>query len=69
MGNSRWRRLTEERAGGAKSVFHFDVQGSVANQPMPEFPGCGLSADASAPSRPFLAVRRMDFSSRLLGHR
>jgi hypothetical protein len=29
-GNSRWRRLTEERAGGAKSVSHFDVQGSVA---------------------------------------
>jgi hypothetical protein len=28
-GNPRWRRLTEERAG-AKSVFHFDVQGSVA---------------------------------------
>jgi hypothetical protein len=30
MGNARWRRLTEERAGGAKSVFHFDVHGSVA---------------------------------------
>jgi hypothetical protein len=30
MGNAHWRRLTEERAGGAKSVFHFDVQGSVA---------------------------------------
>ncbi len=29
-GNPRWRRLTEMRAGGAKSVFHFDVQGSVA---------------------------------------
>ena len=29
-GNSRWRRLTEERAGGAKSVFHFDVRGAVA---------------------------------------
>jgi hypothetical protein len=29
MGNSRWRRLTEERTR-AKSVFHFDVQGSVA---------------------------------------
>jgi hypothetical protein len=28
-GDSRWRRLTEVRAG-AKSVFHFDVQGSVA---------------------------------------
>jgi len=30
MGNSHWRRLIEERAGSAKSVFHFDVQGSVA---------------------------------------
>lgn len=30
MGNARWRRLTEERAGGEKSVFHFDVQGQVA---------------------------------------
>jgi hypothetical protein len=30
MGNTRWRRLTELRTGGAKSVFHFDVQGSVA---------------------------------------
>ena len=29
-GDSRWRRLTETRAGRAKSVFHFDVQGSVA---------------------------------------
>jgi hypothetical protein len=28
-GNSRWRRLTEVRAR-AKSVFHFNVQGSVA---------------------------------------
>lgn len=28
-GNARWRRLTEVRAG-AKSVFHFDVPGSVA---------------------------------------
>jgi hypothetical protein len=30
FGNRRWRRLTEIRARGAKSVFHFDVQGSVA---------------------------------------
>jgi hypothetical protein len=29
-GDRRWRRLTEVRAGAAKSVFHFDVQGSVA---------------------------------------
>lgn len=29
-GSARWRRLTEERAGSAKSVFHFDVPGQVA---------------------------------------
>ena len=29
-GNSRWKRLTEERAHRVKSVFHFDLQGSVA---------------------------------------
>jgi hypothetical protein len=29
-GDARWRRLTETRAGGAKSVFLFDVQVSVA---------------------------------------
>jgi hypothetical protein len=30
LGKARWRRLTEKRARGAKSVFHFDVPGSVA---------------------------------------
>lgn len=29
-GQSRWRRITEKRSRGAKSVFHFDVPGSVA---------------------------------------
>lgn len=29
LGQTRWRRVTEEWCG-AKSVFHFDVQGSVA---------------------------------------
>lgn len=29
-GNPRWRRLTELRACTAKSVFHFNVRGSVA---------------------------------------
>jgi hypothetical protein len=29
-GNPRWRRITELRARAAKSVFQFDVQGSVA---------------------------------------
>ena len=29
-GNPRWRRLTELQVGRSKSVFHFEVQGSVA---------------------------------------
>jgi hypothetical protein len=29
-GNPHWRRLTDIRAPGAKSVFHFDIPGSVA---------------------------------------
>jgi len=29
-GDAKWRRVTEVRAGAAKSVFHFDVKGSVA---------------------------------------
>jgi hypothetical protein len=45
-GNARWRRLTEERAGGAKSVFHFDVQGSVAK-----------STHAGIPWLPFIRRR------------
>jgi len=51
MGNARWRRLTEERTGRAKSVFHFDVQGSVANPPMPGFRGYASSAMRRASSR------------------
>lgn len=30
-GDSRWRRLTETRSGGAKSVFHFGAQGCVGH--------------------------------------
>lgn len=30
MGSTHWRRVTEKHAGPAKSLFHFDVQGSVA---------------------------------------
>jgi hypothetical protein len=48
MGNPRWRRLTEERAVSAKSVFHFDVQGSVAKSTHAGIPGCALSASVSA---------------------
>lgn len=30
LGDAKWRRVTELRAGAAKSVFHFGVQGEVA---------------------------------------
>jgi hypothetical protein len=56
MGNARWRRLTEERSGSAKSVFHFDVQGSVAKSTHAGSPGCAsfgsgwASAYTSGPS-------------------
>ena len=41
-GDTRWRRLTEERSGGAKSVFHFDVQGSVAKSTHSGIPGYAI---------------------------
>jgi hypothetical protein len=37
-GNPRWRRVTELRARSAKSVFHFDVQGSVAKSTLAGIP-------------------------------
>ena len=41
-GNPRWRRLTEERAGGAKTLFHFDVPGSVAKSTHAGIPWLGF---------------------------
>jgi hypothetical protein len=38
LGNARWRRLTEDRAGSAKSVVHFEVHGSVAKSTHAGFP-------------------------------
>jgi len=46
-GNTRWRRITEERVG-AKSVFHFDVPGSVPNPLMPDCLGCFTCEISSA---------------------
>ena len=42
MGNHRWQRLTEVRAGGARSVFHCEVPGQAAHSthaglPWPRF--------------------------------
>jgi len=47
MGDARWRWLTELRTGRAKSVFHFDVQGSVAK-----------STHAGIPARLFPNITR-----------
>ena len=69
MGNARWRRLTEERAGGAKSVFHFDVQGSVAKSTHAGIPWLRFIRQRLGAARAFLAVRRLGHSGRALGHR
>ena len=34
-GDAHWRRLTEKRAGGAKSVFQFDDTPTLPRQPSP----------------------------------
>jgi len=67
MGDARWRWLTELRTGRAKSVFHFDVQGSVAK-----------STHAGIPARLFPNITRArmgaipltaDTTGAILGHR
>ena len=63
-GNARWRRLTEERAGGAKSVFHFDVQGSVAKSNSCRDPLAALHPPGTPAARAFLAVRRLGYPRR-----
>jgi hypothetical protein len=67
MGNSRWRRLADERAR-AKSVFHFDVPGSVAKSTHAGLPWL-LRAATARGSRAFLAIRRLGYFSCALGHR
>jgi len=57
VANARWRRLTEHRAG-AKSVFHFDVQGSVAKSTHAGLPWLRYIR-SRAPGVYFLAVRRL----------
>ena len=47
QGSPRSRRLTEQRAGGAKSVFLFDVQGSVAKSTHAGLPWRGSSGSSS----------------------
>lgn len=57
-GNARWRRLTEERAGGAKSVFHFDVQGQVAKSTHARIPwlrSCAVNSTTGCISGPSTA--------------
>ncbi|MGQ0484829.1 MAG: hypothetical protein ACT4SY_05685 [Hyphomicrobiales bacterium] len=54
MGNAHWLLLTKKRAGSAKSVFHFDVQGSVtksthADIPWLHFEALAISSDSVSP--------------------
>ena len=69
MGSSRWRRLTEERAGGAKSVFHFDVPGQVATSTHCGDPLVALRAPTDGGPRSLLALRRVGRSGRPIRHR
>jgi len=68
VGNAHWRRLTEECAGSAKSVFHFDVQGSVAKSTHAGIPWLRFIRQRLG-ARAFLAVRRVGHSSGALGYR
>lgn len=50
-GNTRWRRLTEERAGGAKNPSSISMSRVRSpNPPMPVSPGCGSSASSLVPT-------------------
>jgi len=60
-GNPRWRRMAEERCR-AKSVFHFDVQGTVAKSthsgiPWLLYPGTVIRAGATAVVQAYPQVR------------
>ena len=57
-GETRWRRLTEVRTGRAKSVFHFDVPGSVAKSPC-RIAVAALHSATGKGTGPFLALRRL----------
>ena len=68
-GSPRWRRLTEERAGSAKSVFHFDVQGSVAKSTHAGIPWLRFIRQKLGGARSFLALRRVGHPGRPLRNR
>jgi hypothetical protein len=51
--------LTEERTGRAKSVFHFDVQGTVAKFMHAGIPLAVVSPRTAGRDAAFLAVRRL----------
>jgi hypothetical protein len=42
-GKATWRRVTEIRARGAKSVFTLTCRARWRSQPTADFPGCGIS--------------------------
>jgi hypothetical protein len=66
MGGPRWRRLTEQRTR-AKSVFHFDVQGSVAKSTHAGIPWLRFIAGAS--DNGYTSGRSMVGTSRLAAPR
>lgn len=67
-GNPRWRRVTELRARSAKSVFHFDVQGSVAKFHARRHSVAPVHKATCQRPRPFLALRRLGNANRQIGN-
>jgi len=59
-GNPRWRRITEVHAGAAKSVFHFDVPGSVAKSTHAGLPWLRYLRRHFRDDVHFLAIRRLE---------
>ena len=64
-GNPRWIRLTERRARTAKSVFRFDVQGSVAKSTHSGLPWLLFIRRRAGGASPLLAVRWMGGSGQI----
>ena len=68
-GDSRWRRLTEIRVRAAKSVFHFDVQGSVAKSTHAGLPWLRYLRDTLGDRVHFWPFDGWDIPARTVGHR
>ena len=69
MGDARWRRLTEVRAGATKSVFRFDVQGAVAKSTHAGIPWLRFIRQRLGPYVHFWPFDGLGYPRRAFSHR